>query len=100
MYVYIMTNQPYGTLYVGVTNNLARRVWEHKNKIHKGFTSKYSLDRLVYYEVFDSEKEAIKREKTLKQWLRDWKIDLINNFNPDWKDLSGEEIPKQVRDDR
>ena len=87
MYVYIVTNQPYGTLYIGVTNNLIRRTWEHKNKVFKGFTSKYDLNRLVYYEVYESETEAIKREKVLKHWLRDWKIDLINNFNPDWEDL-------------
>ena len=87
MYVYILTNQPYGTLYIGVTNDLVRRVYEHKNKIIKGFTSKYNVNHLVYYEIFDSEIEAIKREKVLKTWLRDWKIDLINKFNPDWKDL-------------
>ena len=87
MYIYIVTNHPYGALYVGVTNNLVRRIYEHKNKIMKGFTCRYGLNKLVYYEVFDSEIEAIKREKTLKRWLRDWKIDLVNKFNPDWKDL-------------
>ena len=90
MYVYILANKPYGTLYIGVTNNLIRRVYEHKNKITDGFTAKYNLDRLVYYEIYESEIEAIKREKTLKSWLRDWKIDLINKFNPEWKDLYSE----------
>ena len=82
-----MTNKPNGTLYVGVTSDLIRRVWEHKNKIYKGFTCKYNLDRLVYYEVYDDELIAIAREKALKDWKREWKIELIYQKNPCWEDL-------------
>ena len=88
MYVYIMTNKPNGTLYIGVTNNLVRRVWEHKNKVVEGFTKKYNIDRLVYYELTDSVETAINREKQLKRWHRDWKINLIKEMNPEFKDLS------------
>ena len=90
MYVYIMTNDKNGTLYVGVTNNLVRRVYEHKHKIIKGFTSKYELSKLVYYEIYDDELTAIQREKTLKRYLRNWKKDLIEQNNPDWNDLYNE----------
>lgn len=90
MFVYIMSNHPNGTLYVGVTNNLIRRVWEHKNKVTKGFTSKYGLDRLVYYEIYDDEITAIGREKTLKEWKREWKFALIEKNNPGWEDLYDE----------
>ena len=89
MYVYIMTNRPNGTLYVGVTNNLVRRVYEHKNSLLPGFTSKYKLHNLVYFECYDSEDNAIKREKTLKGWLRKKKIELIISVNPSWSDLYG-----------
>lgn len=82
-----MTNQKNGTLYIGVTNNLIRRVYEHKNKLIEGFTSTYFLDKLVYYEVFDNEIKAIQREKNLKHYNRSWKKQLIDNFNPDWLDL-------------
>jgi len=92
MYVYIMSNHPQGTLYVGVTNNLVRRIYEHKNKITKGFTSKYGLDRLVYYEIYEDEIIAIQREKTLKDWKREWKIALIERNNPGWEDLYSEII--------
>lgn len=91
-YIYILTNRPHGTLYIGVTNNLFRRILEHKNKINKGFTSKYGLDKLVYYEIYDDIGVAITREKQLKFWKRHWKIKLINEFNPQWKDLSDEII--------
>ena len=87
MYVYIITNKKNGTLYVGVTNDLARRVYEHKNKVMKGFSSKYGLDKLVYYEMFEDEENAITREKILKRWNRNWKKDLIENFNLEWRDL-------------
>ncbi len=87
MYVYIMTNQKNGTLYVGVTSDLTKRVYEHKNKLLPGFTSRYQLDKLVYYEVFDDEFVAIQREKTLKKYSRNWKKDLIESNNPQWIDL-------------
>ena len=87
MYVYIMSNKKNGTLYIGVTNDLVRRVYEHKNRIIKGFTSKHNLTNLVYYEVWQGELEAIQREKSLKRYLRKWKINLINELNPEWNDL-------------
>ena len=86
-YVYILTNKSNKVLYIGITNNLSRRVYEHKQKFVKGFTSKYKVDKLVYYEVFNNPYNAISREKQLKDWLRDKKIELINSFNPLWKDL-------------
>jgi putative endonuclease len=89
-YVYIMTNKENGTIYVGVTNNLARRTYEHKNKITKGFTSKYSLDKLVYFEETSDVESAIAREKQIKAWRRHWKLELVNKSNPDWEDLSEE----------
>ena len=86
-YVYILSNNPNGTLYIGVTSDLIKRIYEHKNKIHEGFTKKYTVDKLVYYEVFDNIELAIVREKALKTWIRKWKTDLINNANPEWSDL-------------
>jgi putative endonuclease len=86
-YVYIMANKRYGTIYVGVTSDIARRVWEHKNDILPGFTSRYQLHALVYYEAGDSIEDAIQREKTIKHWPRRWKIALIDGMNPDWDDL-------------
>jgi putative endonuclease len=85
--VYILTNKMYGTFYVGVTSNLIKRIWEHKNKVIEGFSSKHDLDMLVYYEVHENAESAIKREKRLKRWNRKWKIELIQKQNPDWKDL-------------
>jgi putative endonuclease len=85
-YVYIMTNKS-KTLYVGVTNNLQRRVYEHKNKMIEGFTSKYNITKAVYFEVFNDIESAIKREKQIKGWLRKKKIDLIESMNPEWNDL-------------
>ena len=82
-----MTNQHNTTLYVGVTNNLVRRIWEHKNKIHKGFTSKYNINKLVYYEYYEDELTAITREKSLKDRNRQYKNELISKMNPDWVDL-------------
>ena len=87
MYIYIMTNQHNTTLYIGVTNNLIRRVWEHKNKIHKGFTSRYNINKLVYYEHCEDELAAIAREKQLKLFRKLKKIDLVCRFNPNWIDL-------------
>ena len=86
-FIYIMTNYAHTTLYVGVTSDLSRRVWEHKNRIHDGFTKKYNLTKLVYYEIFESIEQAIMREKQLKAGSRQDKLDLINNFNKEWNDL-------------
>lgn len=86
-YVYILCSEKNGTLYIGVTCDLARRVYEHKTKGITGFTAKYSVDRLVYAEEYESVYDALKREKLLKQWNRKWKIDLIEKVNPDWDDL-------------
>lgn len=86
-YVYILTNKPNGTLYIGVTSHLIRRVYEHKQKSIQGFTAKYGLDCLVYYEVFDSIDAAILSEKQMKEWRRTWKIRRIAEMNPDWNDL-------------
>ena len=88
--VYIMTNYLNSTFYIGVTNNLYRRVKEHKDKYNKGFTSKYNLCKLVYFEISDSIEVAILREKQLKNWKRQWKIDLIQSINTSFKDLSSE----------
>lgn len=87
-FVYVLTNQRNGTLYIGVTNDLERRIYEHKNKLFKGFTEKYNLDRLVYYEHTTDVHSALTREKQIKKWNRQWKIDLIEKDNPLWKDLS------------
>ena len=86
-YVYIITNKENGTLYTGVTNDLNRRVWEHKQKAVKGFSKTYDLDILVYYEIFEDVNEAIHREKCIKKWNRKWKLKRINNMNPKWEDL-------------
>ena len=87
-FVYILTDKMNNVLYIGVTNNLERRMYEHKTKIINGFTKKYNLTKLVYFEETADVESAIEREKQLKNWHRDWKIKLINEFNPDWKDLS------------
>ena len=86
-YVYIVTNSS-KTLYIGITDDLSRRIGEHKQKLIKGFTKRYNITKLVYYEVADDPATAITREKQLKRWGRDKKIGLIEDFNPDWKDLS------------
>ena len=85
--IYIVTNQPRGTLYVGVTSNLVKRTWQHKTHIARGFTAEYGLTHLVYYELYEDMYEAIKREKTIKNWKRIWKIELIESTNPKWTDL-------------
>ena len=86
-YVYILANRKNGTLYVGVTSDLVKRIHEHKTKTYKGFTSKYDVDKLVYYEVFDDIEFAIQREKQIKHWKRHWKDKRIYEFNPEWDDL-------------
>jgi len=85
--VYIIANEPYGTIYIGVTNDLKRRITEHKLGVADGFTKKYSLKLLVYFERFEYIEDAIAREKKLKHWNREWKVDLINKFNSSWRDL-------------
>jgi len=86
-WVYIMTNRPNGTLYVGVTSDLARRAWEHREGIADGFTKLYGLKRLVYAERYEDIRTAIQREKNLKHWPRAWKVKLILTDNPNWDDL-------------
>jgi putative endonuclease len=89
-FVYILASKRNGTLYVGVTNNLARRSSEHKAKLVPGFTRQYEVDQLVYFEAFDSILEARAREHSLKRWRRAWKIALIEKLNPGWRDLTDE----------
>ena len=86
-FVYIMTNRPRGVLYVGITSDLSRRVWEHRQGLVEGFTSRYGLTHLVYFESFQLVADAIQREKNLKHWPRRWKIELIETSNPEWRDL-------------
>jgi len=86
-YVYILASQRNGTLYIGVTSNLVQRIWQHKEKLVEGFTSKYGVKNLVYFEIHDTADSAITREKQIKKWRRAWKVDLIERSNPDWKDL-------------
>ncbi|MGB9714791.1 MAG: GIY-YIG nuclease family protein [Thermodesulfovibrionales bacterium] len=86
-YVYILSSKRNGTLYIGVTSDLIKRVWEHKEKLVKGFTERYNVDKLLYYEQFQDVESAIKREKRLKKYNRKWKLNLIEKFNPEWKDL-------------
>ena len=86
-YIYIMTNKPNGTLYIGVTSDIIKRVYEHKNSLVDGFTKRYNLKNLVYFEIFDFIENAIEREKQLKGGNRAKKISLIESFNPQWKDL-------------
>jgi putative endonuclease len=86
-YVYILSSKRNGTLYAGITSDLVKRVWEHKNKTVEGFTEKYGVDKLVYYEVHTDVENAIRREKQIKRWNRSWKLRLIEEKNPEWKDL-------------
>jgi len=86
-WVYILANKPGGTLYVGVTNNLIRRVYEHREGLAEGFTKRYGIKMLVYFEAHDTIAAALQREKNIKHWSREWKVDLILASNPDWKDL-------------
>ena len=86
-YVYLLASQKHGTLYLGVTNDLVRRTAQHKTKAVSGFTQKYGVDRLVWFEVYEDPTSAITRETAIKKWRRDWKIRLIEEQNPDWFDL-------------
>lgn len=86
-YVYILTNEYNKVFYIGVTSNLVKRIWEHKSKVVEGFSKQYNLKKLVYYEIADNIESAIEREKQLKRWHRQWKINLIKDFNPSFEDL-------------
>ena len=88
--VYILASRPNGTLYIGVTSDLIQRIWQHKSNLVKGFTERYGVHRLVWYEVHDSMESAIQREKAIKKWNRTWKIELIEKNNPTWGDLYNE----------
>ncbi|MBN8583870.1 MAG: GIY-YIG nuclease family protein [Ignavibacteria bacterium] len=98
--VYILASKKYGVLYTGVTNSLVKRVYEHKHNVNEGFTSLYFVKRLVYYEEYKYINDAIAREKCIKRWKREWKDKLINEKNPEWKDLyfeiGGEEYEKSM----
>ena len=85
--VYILASQTHGTIYTGVTSNLIKRLYEHKNDLIDGFTKKYQVHRLVYFEQLDDMQNAITREKQIKSWKRQWKIELIEKSNPEWQDL-------------
>ena len=86
-YVYILTNNS-ETLYIGITSNLIKRIWEHKNKVVKGFTEKYNIDKLIYYEIYEDAEQAILREKQLKNWNRKKKLELIRKTNPKFEELT------------
>ena len=86
-WIYILTNRPNGTLYIGVTSNLIQRVWQHREGVVPGFTKRYGLKRLVYFEAYDDISVAIQREKNVKHWSRTWKVRLILASNPEWRDL-------------
>lgn len=88
-WVYILASRKHGTIYIGVTNDLVRRVYQHKNKMTRGFTSEYGVGLLVWFETYDDITAAIEREKELKKWRREWKINLIERDNPNWDDLYG-----------
>ena len=87
--VYILANKRNGTLYVGVTSDLIKRTWQHKNNVVKGFTERYSVHQLVWYELHETMESAIRKEKMLKNWKRVWKLELIEKNNPNWRDLYG-----------
>ncbi len=89
-FVYIMASGPRGVLYVGLTSDMAGRAWEHRERLFKGFTKRYGVDRLVYFERHDEAAAAAQRERAIKRWRRDWKIELIEQDNPTWRDLFGE----------
>ncbi|MBA3678714.1 GIY-YIG nuclease family protein [Candidatus Saccharibacteria bacterium] len=87
-YAYILANDKNGTIYIGVTSDITKRVYEHKNHLRDGFTKNYSVEKLVWFEQYEDITDAIVREKQLKQWRRDWKLDLVEQSNPNWNDLS------------
>lgn len=89
-YVYILTNKNLSTFYTGITSNLIKRTYEHKESFVPGFTKKYNVKKLVYYETYTDVRNALDREKQLKKWHRDWKIRIISKFNPSWKDLQSQ----------
>jgi putative endonuclease len=85
--VYILASKRNGTLYIGVTSDLTKRVWQHRNDMEEGFTKRYGVHHLVWYELHENMESALQREKRLKEWKRAWKLELIENTNPDWQDL-------------
>ncbi|WP_415889757.1 GIY-YIG nuclease family protein [Neptuniibacter sp. SY11_33] len=85
--IYILSSKPQGTLYIGVTSNLSQRIWQHKNDFIEGFTKRYQAHQLVYFELHETMQNAITREKQMKAWKRQWKINLIETQNPNWADL-------------
>jgi putative endonuclease len=87
-YVYMLASKPYGTLYIGTTSDLARRMWGHKNEVVPGFTKRFGVDQLVWFEAHRSRDAALQREKQIKEWKRNWKINLIEHVNRHWRDLS------------
>ena len=89
-FIYILASRKHGTLYIGVTNNLERRIWEHRNGLGSLFVKKYQIRHLVHFEAYSSIHDAISREKSLKNWLRTWKVQLIEADNPDWTDLAAD----------
>lgn len=86
-YVYMLASQRNGTLYIGSTDSLTKRMYEHRDKIRPGFTAKYGVDLLVWYETYDTRDDAFRRERRMKKWRRAWKLELIERFNPGWRDL-------------
>lgn len=86
-YVYIATNKPYGVLYTGMTDDLNRRMWEHREHLRRGFAHKYNCETLVWYEVHETRESAFLRERRIKEWKREWKIRLVNETNPAWRDI-------------
>ncbi|MCB9210889.1 MAG: GIY-YIG nuclease family protein [Ignavibacteriales bacterium] len=99
-HVYILASERNGTLYIGITSSLAKRIYEHKNKLIEGFTKKYDVNNLVYYEETSDVNSAIAREKQLKKWNRRWKLELIEKQNPNWIDLAEDWIPSQAGNDK
>jgi putative endonuclease len=91
-FVYITASSPGGVLYVGMTSDLPGRIWEHRNRVLEGFTKKYWVDRLVYFETHSDAGIAARRERQMKRWRRDWKIELIEKYNPTWRDLFSEVV--------
>ena len=86
-YVYILSSLHNRVLYIGMTSDIRKRVWEHKERVIEGFTARYNVDRLVHFEIFDDAENAIKRERAMKEWKRGWKVELIEENNPEWRDL-------------